>query len=39
MLSFHKDVASKQKESTEEIEVLTSEVSKARISTSNAIPV
>ena len=36
MLSFHKDVTSKQQESNEEIEVLTSEVSKARISNSNA---
>ena len=38
MLSFHKDVTSKMNESNEEIEVLTSEVSKARISNSNDIP-
>ena len=31
LLSFHKDVTSEKNESTQEIEVLTSEVSKARI--------
>ena len=34
MLSFHKDATSKQNESIEEIEVLTTEVTKARISNS-----
>ena len=34
MLSFHKDATSKQNESIEEIEVLTTEVNKARISNS-----
>ena len=37
MLSFHKDVTSNKNESTQEIEVLTSEVSKARILNSKFI--
>ena len=37
MLSFHKDVTSNKNESTQEIEVLTSEVSKARISNSRVM--